>query len=66
MYDVSHSRRVEVGEVGPVAQASGVPANADPRGVRGRRSIEDEELVPVRRRDMRVRGRGDGAHVTSA
>ena len=62
----AHTREREVGEVGPVPELAGIAADADPVRVRGRRAVEDEELVPARRGDERVRGGGDGAARTRA
>ncbi len=62
----SHTRDDEIREIGPVAELSGIAAEADPLGEGGRRPIEHEELVPAGRRDEVVGRRGDRAHVTFA
>ena len=60
------ARAREVGKVGPVAELSGITTDADPVGVRGRRTVKDPKLVPARGRDERVGRRGDRARVTIA
>ena len=56
----------EVGEGRPVTELTGIAADADPVRVRGRRAVEDEDLVPARRGDERVRGRDDRARRSRA
>ena len=63
---VLDTREGEVGERGPVAQPRGVTADAHPLGERRRWPVEHEQLVPARRRDLRVWRRGDRAGVQDA
>jgi hypothetical protein len=62
----SDARRVEAGSIRPVAKLRGITANANKHAVGRRRPIQNEQLVPPGRRDLRIRRRGDRADGASA